>query len=234
MSESHRPTWPPSWLRAGRSRCRPGADSVQPQRGKPRMSGRRRFGALRKLPSGRYQASWTGPDGRRRSTATTFATKTEAARWLAEVPFGDYARRWLRDHPRLGPRWRETCGRNLRLHLQPLADLPLRQLTPVVVREWHAAALRGGGGRTSIAQSYRFLRAVLNTAVADGAIARNPCQIRGAGSDRAPERPVATPAQIEALADAITPRYRAAVLLGAWDGLRRGEILGLLRDASTS
>ncbi|HLZ37440.1 MAG TPA: site-specific integrase [Mycobacteriales bacterium] len=100
----------------------------------------------------------------------------------------------------------------------------------MVVREWHGAALRGSAGRTSIAQSYRFLRAVLNTAVADGSIARNPCRIRGAGSDRAPERPVATPAQIAALADAITPRYRAAVLLGAWGGLRRGEILGLLRD----
>src|SRR6185437_12420237 len=75
--------------------------------------------------------------------------------------------------------------------------------------------------------SYRFLRAVLNTAVRDGAIVKNPCQIPGAGSDRAKERPIATPAEVVALLESITPRYRAAVLLAAWCGLRRGEVLGL-------
>lgn len=210
-------------------------------------SSRRRFGYVRRLPSGRYQASWVSPDGRRRPAATTFATKTEAGRWLAAqetdlargvwvddalaaIPLGEYAAMWLCDHPKMGPRWRETCERNLRLHLTPLAALSLRQITPAVVRSWHADALRGPGGRTSIAQSYRFLRAVLNTAVHDGALARNPCQIAGAGADRSKERVVATPAQIEALTHAIAPRYRAAVALGSWAGLRRGEILGLHRD----
>jgi len=127
----------------------------------------------------------------------------------------------------MGPRYRETCTRNLRLHLAPLDGVPLRALAPAVVREWYAAAMRGSGGRTSIMQSYRFLRAVLNTAVRDGAIVRNPCDIAGAGSDRAKERPVASPAEVVALVEAITPRYRAAVLLAAWCGLRRGEVLGL-------
>jgi integrase len=76
-------------------------------------------------------------------------------------------------------------------------------------------------------QSYRLLRAVMNTAVRDGAIPKNPCNIPGAGSDRAKERPIASPAQVVALIGAITPRYRAAVLLAAWCGLRRGEVLGL-------
>jgi integrase len=208
---------------------------------------RRRFGKIRKLPSGRYQASFIGPSGTRQTAPQTFRTKTDADRWLATVEsdlsrgtwldeglgretFGNYARAWLRDHPKMGPRYRETCERNLRLHLAPLEDVPLRALTPPVVREWHASALRGKGGRTSIQQSYRFLRAVMSTAVRDGAIAKNPCQILGAGSDRAKERPVASPAEIVALIEAITPRYRAAVLLAAWCGLRRGEVLGLLPE----
>lgn len=207
-------------------------------------SKRRRFGKIRKLPSGRYQASFIGPSGTRQTAPRTFRTKTDADRWLSTVetdlsrgtwldenlghePFGTYARAWLRDHPKMGPRYRETCERNLRLHLAPLAGIPLRAVTSAVVREWYAAALRGKGGRASIAQSYRFLRAVMNTAVRDGIIARNPCQIPGAGSDRAKERPVATPSQVAALIEAITPRYRAAVLLAAWCGLRRGEVLGL-------
>ena len=148
---------------------------------------------------------------------------------LGRQSFGNYARGWLRDHPKMGPRYRETCTRNLRLHLQPLDDVPLQAVTPTVVREWYAAAMRGSGGRASIMQSYRLLRAVLNTAVRDGAIVKNPCQITGAGSDRAKERPVASPDEVVALMEAITPRYRAAVLLAAWCGLRRGEVLGLRR-----
>ena len=209
------------------------------------MTGRRRrFGYIRKLPSGRYQASFIGPSGMRRAAPGTFRTRTDADRWLSAAEadilrgawlnedlgrqsFGNYARAWLRDHPRMGPRYRETCERNLRLHLAALEDVPLRALTPAVVREWYGSALRGKGGRASIMQSYRFLRAVMTSAVRDGAIVKNPCQLKGAASDRARERPVASPAEIVALVEAITPRYRAAVLLAAWCGLRRGEAPGL-------
>jgi integrase len=68
---------------------------------------------------------------------------------------------------------------------------------------------------------------VMNTAVREGLVARNPCVIPGAGTVKAAERPVATPAQIVALVDAINERYRTAVLIAAWCGLRRGEIAGL-------
>jgi integrase len=115
----------------------------------------------------------------------------------------------------------------MRLHLSELLDMPVAAITPSVVRQWHRQALRGSGGRTSIAQSYRFLRAVLNDAVADEAIERNPCRIKGAGTVKSAERSVATPAEVAALIEAITPRYRAAVVLGACCGLRRGEICGL-------
>jgi len=209
------------------------------------MAKRRQFGYVRKLPSGRYQASFIPPGSTIRQTAPdTFRTKTDANRWLALVEadisrgtwlddragaetFGNYARAVLRDSPKIGVRWRETCERNMRLHLAPLLDTPLRTLSPAAVRQWHAAALRGDGGRTSISQSYRFMRMVMNTAVRDGIIARNPCQIPGAGTVKSVERPVATPAEVVALVEAITPRYRTAVLIAAWCGLRRGEIAGL-------
>jgi integrase len=68
----------------------------------------------------------------------------------------------------------------------------------------------------------------MNQALRDGAILANPCQIPGAASDRAKERQIATPAQVVSLVEAITPRYRAAVLLAAWCGMRRGEVCALL------
>ncbi|MQY19330.1 tyrosine-type recombinase/integrase [Nocardia macrotermitis] len=205
---------------------------------------RRRFGKVRKLPSGRFQASFIAPSGERQNAPNTFRTKTDADRWLVKVEadiskgtwldeklslerFEDYAKAYLRDNADVGKRWEETCLRNLRLHMVDLLNKPLITITPPVVRKWHADALAGSGGKTSIAQSYRFLRAVMNQAKRDQAIAVNPCQIRGAGSDTAQERSVASPAEVAELVDAITPYYRAAVLIAAWCGLRRGEIIGL-------
>jgi hypothetical protein len=46
---------------------------------------RRRFGMVRKLPSGKYQASFIGPAGTRQNAADTFLTKTDAGRWLTKV-----------------------------------------------------------------------------------------------------------------------------------------------------
>lgn len=205
---------------------------------------RRRFGSVRKLPSGRFQASFLGPNGVRQYAPDTFRTRTDADRWLVGVEadinkgawlddklgretFGNYASAYLRDNPNIGDRWEETCRRNMRLHMTELLDLPLIAITPPVVRSWYAKALLGEGGKTSIGQSYRFLRAVMNSAKRDGAIVINPCQIPGAGSDKAKERGIANPGQIVDLVEAITPRYRAAVLLAAWCGLRRGEVCGL-------
>ncbi len=64
----------------------------------------------------------------------------------------------------------------------------ISKVNPPVIREWYASAMRGKGGLTSIQQSYRFLHAVLATAVRDGAIPTNPANIPGAGTDRAKER----------------------------------------------
>lgn len=210
------------------------------------MSTRSQFGYIRKLPSGRYQASYIGPTGDRQYAPTSFRTKKDAGNWLSRVEsdlssgawtsdalartaLGTYAESYLTDNPEdIGDRWAETCRRNMRLHLAPLLGLPLASITGPIVRRWYTDALAGDGGRTSIAQSYRFLRAVLNQAVRDGAIIRNPCHIKGAGVDSAPERPIASPKQVDELIEACTPWFRAAIVLAAWCGLRRGEICGLL------
>jgi integrase len=97
------------------------------------------------------------------------------------------------------------------------------------VRGWHATLLRDGSP-TPARQSYALLRAVLNTAVADELIMRNPCLVRGAGVARSGERSVATLPQIAELADAVPPRYRMLILLAAWSGARWGELVALTRD----
>ncbi len=57
------------------------------------------------------------------------------------------------------------------------------------------------------AKAYRLLRAVLTTAIEkDKILPRNPCRIRGAGDEDAPERPVLTVAQVFALAELVGRR----------------------------
>ena len=71
-----------------------------------------------------------------------------------------------------------------------------------------------------MAKAYRLLKAIMNTAVDDGMIRRNPCRIKGAGQEQSPERPVLTIRQVFALADAIEPRYRLLILLAVFGSLR--------------
>jgi hypothetical protein len=56
------------------------------------------------------------------------------------------------------------------------------------------------------AKAYRLLRAVLATAEDDRILPRNPCRIRGAGSEHPAERPVLTVAQVFKLAELVGRR----------------------------
>lgn len=210
------------------------------------MAGKRGFGHVRRLPSGRLQASYLGPDGQRRTAPDTFTTVKAADAWLAEVRadlqrgswrrpelaaqrFDEYAVAWLRGRDDLKPRTRELYSSLMDHHLFPgFGLLQLRQIDPVTVRAWFAS--RGQStGKTARARSYALLRTVLNQAVRDGAIVANPCTIRGGSQTTHPERVPATIAQVVGIAERMPPRYRMLILAGAWSGLRFGELNALRR-----
>jgi integrase len=116
----------------------------------------------------------------------------------------------------------------LRLHILPtFGDLPLNRIASAAVRTWHADLRSRGLGDSTVAKSYRLLKGIMATAVEDDLILRNPCRIRRAGAERPEERTPPSLAEVAAIAEAIDPRYRAIVLLGAWSGLRFGELAGL-------
>ncbi|WP_169746875.1 tyrosine-type recombinase/integrase, partial [Demequina gelatinilytica] len=227
------------------------------------------------------QGTWTSPDA-------------------GTITLAEYATAWLRQRtPQLRPRtldlYRRTAERWI---LAPVGDgrhgidlgcLALRNLTPVMVREWHAAVTiaatasahargtgptrtahparawaiaaglpcaptgrlspailtawhaagaprpkpptvaRAGAGRTTTAQAYRLLHAILTTAVDDGLITANPVRIAGAGHVAHAERLPLVPSEVARLADAMPDHLRAAVLVAAWSGLRPGEVFALRR-----
>lgn len=218
-----------------------GGDAVTQKRGSRRVAG-----AIRNLPSARYQARIRADDGELRPAPITFATKAEADRWLAsavaeqatgawvdprrgEVAFGQFAVSWLRGKAALAPKTLELYQYLLaRLILPTFGEVALGDITPARVRSWRAELVRAGRpGPSTVAKAYRLLSAMMITAVTDNLVARNPCIEKGAGVERSPEMRVATPEQVLAVANAVAPRHRALVLTAAYAGCRWGELAAL-------
>jgi integrase len=210
--------------------------------------GRRRFGNIRQLPSGRYQVRYRGIDGKLRSHGVTFARKTDADRALAlieteithgtwtdpdraKIKLADYATVWIAQRPGLRPRTVEIYRGLLRRHVSPyLGNVPLAKIDTPMIRDWRARLLDQGVSVSEAAKAYRFVRAVLMTAADDRIIPRNPCRVRGAGEERPDERPTLTVRQVYELADRMPGDcHRVLVLLAAFASLRWGEITALRR-----
>lgn len=209
---------------------------------------RRSFGALRKLPSKRWQASYIGPDTLRHPAPFTFTAKADAEAWLMSeralletgrwtppkgrnavtVPtLHEYADRWL-EHRELRPRTRTLYRSYLDRHiLPPLGELPLTAITPARARDWHDNLDTGPRAKSG---AYSLLRTIMQTATDDELIVRNPVNIRNAGRTRRQHKVTPlTPAQVDTAAAAMPDRLRALLLLTAWCGLRIGEALELRR-----
>lgn len=224
--------------------------NTAPRAGGGNARGRRAgFGSVRRLPSGRVQARYTGPDGVTHTAPTTFSTKGDAEAWLAiqraaitlgkwkpasqerqqsQTTFAEYAETWLRDRelkPRTRAHYRQLLDRQL---LPRFGTLRPASITPEAVRDWHART--GVGTPTLRAHCYSLLRAILTTAVQDGLLPANPCHIRGAGNAKTVHkiRPASVD-ELEELVAAMPERYQVMTLLAAWCGLRFGELTELRR-----
>ncbi|WLP91438.1 site-specific integrase [Gordonia sp. NB41Y] len=222
--------------------------------GKP---GRRGWGYIRKLPSGRFRAEYTGPDLQRHAAPTTYSTRTDAEGWLASerrkieldvwepprlakekaraqsVTVTTYAEKWIAER-KLKPGTRAIYTSVLKNHITPiLGTVPLRNLSAPAVRAWFAGLGTDHPRRNS--HAYGLLHAVCATAVADDLIRSNPCSIPNAMNPPRKRDPIILDVpEVASLADAIRPeRLRALILLSAWCGVRWGEVSELRRKDIT-
>jgi integrase len=223
--------------------------------GVSRKKTRRHFGSIRRLPSGRYQVRYIGPDGRQHTARTpdgrslTFDNQTYASayldgirtdiqrfRWVdpekspvgGDITFGEYAAAWLAGRD-LADRTRGDYAQVLRDHILPaFGSAPMGGISPADVRTWHASLKTGP---TQRAHAYALLRTILATAVADDVIPSNPCRVRGGGQAKRVKRirPATLP-ELETIATTVPDRYRLMVLLAAWCALRFGELAELRRS----
>lgn len=209
------------------------------------MSAARQFGTIRKLPSGRFQARYSHL-GRQVGASNTFATKTDARRWLSSVETdlvrGDhfdesagslklstYALRWLDERP-LRPRTREMYESQLRKWILPTFEsAALNDITTPDVRSWRARLLTTTISENTVAKVYRLFRTIMETAVEDGLIRGNPVKLKGAAKEKVHRRPEVTFRDVVSLAEAIEPQFSALVWVAATSGLRYGELTALRR-----
>jgi len=127
-----------------------------------------------------------------RPAADTFETKTDAEVWLTrkeaeildddwidpdagEVPLCEYGATWIDERPGLRPKTVTLYRYLLRSHIAPyFLAMTVAGLKLAAVRRWHKKLLDNGVSPVTAAKAYRLLRAIMNTAVDDGLIRRNP------------------------------------------------------------
>ncbi|AFR48833.1 tyrosine-type recombinase/integrase [Gordonia sp. KTR9] len=224
---------------AGRKNAKPGA-----------------FGTVHKLPSGRYRAMYTGPDGRRHKAPTTFTVKQDARGWLslvqadiirkawsppeaepkAVVHFTDYAAAWLENRTVKGrpikARTRDQYEDILVNRLLPtFGDLPIGSITSEDVAKWHAAQVKLNTP-TLTANAYSLLSTIMKSAMADSKhlVTINPCVIPGAGQASRNKRiKPATVDELGVIVGEMPGRFKLLIWLAAWCALRFSEATALTR-----
>ncbi len=205
-------------------------------------------GHVRKLPNGRYVARFPLA-GRGRFRSQTFDRKRDADAWLtsqtarrdrgdwidparASETFGSVADAWMKTRRDLAASTRARDESYMRKLIVPhLGELELRHVTVEALDEWvnHLDEVEGKAPAT-VRKAFQLAGAVLDRAVTLRKLPANPARVGEGVSLPAmddTEMRFLSPAEVQALADAVPKRYRALILTAAYTGMRWGELAGL-------
>lgn len=198
--------------------------------------------SIAKRPNGKWRARYRDAAGREH--AKHFTRKADAQRWLdeetADIVTGKYVNpkdrkvtvdawcdRWIEGY---GSR-RPSSVRQARVHLAQIrkefGPLPLAGIRPSSVKGWMARLREEGLSASYVFALHGRLSQVMTDAVIDGLVSANPCSRRTSPGAGKPRPYVATEKQLWALYDLVAEKYRPAILLGAFAGLRVAEACGL-------
>lgn len=204
---------------------------------------KRTFGSTRKLPSGKWQASYWH-EGVRHIGPTTFPTKGLANIWLSQMESTIFAGEWM--DPRSGEitfeKWCDfylenathkratTLSRDksvIETHLLPvLGNMAMNDITPMKIRELVTGWTQTMAAAT-VRTDYGVLRAIMNAAVDIDVIAKSPCRgVRMPPHQRKDIRFV-SPDELGTLAAAVPKEYRPMIYVAGVLGLRWSEVAGL-------
>jgi integrase len=192
-----------------------------------------------------YRVRYRAPDGRERSK--NFRRKADAEKYLAMVENAKLVGTWT--DPAHGKvtlaAWLEAwwaTAADLRpstrardrsyfdsLILPRFGTTPLAAIRQRDVQAWVADLSVRGFAPATVVKAYQLLGRMMTAAVNADMLARSPCRAVRLPRLEREEMRFLTPAEVARLADVIDPGYRALVLVGAYGGLRMGELAGLRR-----
>lgn len=200
--------------------------------------------SIKQRPDGIWRARYRGPDGKEYSKHAKL--KRDAQSWLDEataamragswvdpttsrLTMGEWLDRWLAGYASKKPRTVAQAEVHAKLIRAKFGSRQLRTIRPSDVKTW-TAELQATYATSYVYALHRRLSQIMSDAVHDGILTRNPCS-RRTSPPAAPQRPyVASTDQIWALYDSLAPGYRNMLLLGAFAGLRVGEMAALEVD----
>ncbi len=176
--------------------------------------------------------------------ARTFSTQDEAVRWkreqeramergewidpsLSSITFAVWSQNWLSAKNDIAASTKRGYVTRLNTHLLPVfGKSKLTSITNNQIGQWIAKAIDDGSGAIVIKRSHSVLRQVLNAAVLDGRLNRNPAIGVPLPRTKSKEKKALSFQQLRALADEVTG-YETLILFAGTTGLRWGEIAGL-------
>ena len=151
----------------------------------------------------------------------------------AKVTLGEFATEWAATTLAASdrkPATKELYARIVRTQIagSTLGSTPLDKLRPRHIEGWVAGLRSNGLAASTVRTTYTILRAILDTAVRDGAVAENAAHAIRRPKVTAVEAAFLEPAEVHRLlAAASGGRYAALFGLLVNTGLRRGEALAL-------
>jgi integrase len=160
-------------------------------------------------------------------------SEAPSQRRVGTVTFREYGERWrLAREVGWAVETRRRVEANLRLHLYPaFGNRKVTTITPTVILEWVSGRLAEATPKSSMRLYFELLDTVLAASVVDKIAPENACDgiklgqiLRGLS--RAPKW-IPTEEEVLTLFDAVPKRYQALLWLGAGQGLRIGEALGI-------
>ena len=123
---------------------------------------------------------------------------------LGRTTLGEWADPWLDSTVNLRANTKAGYRSILSRYLRPaFGTYPLARIDVLAVRTWLAKLEADGVGQATRAKAYRLLARILGSAVEARFLAVNPCGIRRAASDGAPEMRIATVDQVAAVAQRV-------------------------------
>jgi integrase len=197
--------------------------------------------SIQRRPDGKWRARYRGADGKEH--ARHFDLKRDAQAWLdaetaklvtgmwttpknAKITMGAWCDTWI-----AGYQGRASTVSQARVTVKVIKKYfdtkRVSAIAPSDVKTWTKQLTEDGYAKSTIAALHSRLGQVLADAVQDGIIPRSPVSRRTSPGHGEQIAYVATTAQIWALHDALPENLRGIVLLGAFAGLRRNEIIAL-------